>query len=348
MTKIAHLIETIELGGVLRNLETLMAHMPDVAHSRYDVQPRRQLPPVIPADTLAVIHFTASWSKLPFLAALRAMRRGAPIVLVEHSYTGNYERFVVPNIDRFRTMLRLVYRFADIVVAVSHQQAEWLVGSGVVDAGKVYVIQSSTELSRFAAIAPPVKREPGLPLRVGSLGRYHEQKGYGNLIRAMRLLPPGLATLRLAGLGPYDGMLRAMASEMANVRVEGPTGDVPGFLASIDVVAMPSRWESFGQVALEGRAAARPLIASACDGLIDQTDPAWSYSVPCDDLGALANAIRAAATADLTAMGLAARASTAGHLEYSLDRWRELAAALTTRAGSVQSGIRSVRPMRSS
>lgn len=326
--KIAHLIETIELGGVLRNLETLMTHMPDVEHVRYDVSPRRQLPPRVPGDHLAVIHFTASWSKLPFLFAMRAMRGRAPIVIVEHSYTENYERFCVPNVERFRTMLRLIYRLADRVVAVSERQAEWLVAIGAVERNRVYVIQSSTELGRFQAIAPPAPRVSGQPLRVGSLGRYHEQKGYANLIRAMGMLPVGMATLRLAGLGPYDGMLRAMATTIPNVEVEGPTHDVPGFLTSLDVVAMPSRWESFGQVALEARAAARPLISSACDGLIDQTRPEWGWSVPCDDIPGLADAICAASKADLTGMGIAARASTVRHLENSLDRWRALASEL--------------------
>ncbi len=323
--KIAHLIETIELGGVLRNLETLMAHMPDVEHSRFEVAPRRSLPPVVPADRLAVIHFTASWSKMPFLFALRAMRGRAPIVIVEHSYTENYERFCVTNVERFRTMLKLIYGTADRVVAVSERQASWLVDIGAVSRDKVFVIQSSTELTRFHSLAPPVPRESGAPLRVGSLGRYHEQKGYANLIRAVAKLPTGLATLRLAGLGPYDEMLRAMAADMPNVAIEGPTTDVPGFLSSIDVVAMPSRWESFGQVALEGRAAGRPLIASACDGLIDQTDASWGWSVPCDDITALADAMSAAAKADLNTMGLAARASTHRHLENSMDCWRALA-----------------------
>lgn len=325
MTKIAHFIETIELGGVLRNLETLMAHMPDIEHVRHDVAPRRELPPVVPKDQLVVIHFTASWSKLPYLAALRAVRGTAPVVIVEHSYTENYEKYVVPHVNRFRTMLKLLYRLADRVVAVSERQAEWLERIGVVERGKIVVIQSSTELRRFASLAPPVQRRPGEPLRVGSLGRYHEQKGYGFLIRAMRQIPPEVATLRLAGVGPYHAMLKAMAADLPHVTVEGATSDVPRFLQSIDVVAMPSRWESFGQVALEGRAAARPLIASACDGLIDQNHPSWGWSVPCDDIAGLTRAIEAAASADLTRMGLAARASVEGHLEHSLDTWRGLA-----------------------
>lgn len=324
--KIAHLIETIEMGGVLRNLETLMAHMSDVEHIRYDVSPRTQLPPVIPADQLVVIHFTASWSKLPFLAALRAMRGRAPIVIVEHSYTGAYEKYVVPNATRFHTMLKLVYSFADRVVAVSHGQGAWLRQLGVVDPAKIVVIPSSTYCGAFLGIDPPARRGASAePLRIGAYGRYHEQKGFGNLIQAMRGVPAELATLTLAGLGPYEERLKAMAAEMPNVTVGGPTKDVPGFLAAQDIVAVPSRWESFGQVALEARAAARPVIASTVDGLVEQTAPAHGWLVAEDDIAGLTEAIKAAACADLHTMGQAARRSADGHLEASLDIWRTLA-----------------------
>ena len=333
--KIAHLIETIELGGVLRNLETLMAHMSDVEHIRYEVSPRTQLPPVIPPDQLVVIHFTASWSKLPFLAALRAMRGRAPIVIVEHSYTGSYEKYVVPNAARFHTMLKLVYGFADRIVAVSHGQSAWLRQLGVVDPAKVVVIPSSTYCGAFLDIAPPARRGLiGEPLKIGAYGRYHEQKGFGNLIQAMRGLQPGMAILTLAGLGPYEERLKAMAADMPNVTVGGPTKDVAGLLATQDIVAVPSRWESFGQVALEARAAARPLIASTVDGLVEQTAPEWGWLVAEDDIAGLTKAIEAAARANLYTMGQAARRSADGHLETSLNIWRSLVCELIPASAS--------------
>ena len=329
--KIAHLIETIELGGVLRNLETLMGHMSDVEHIRYDVNPRFAIAPIIPADQLVVIHFTASWSKLPFLASLRAMRGRAPIVIVEHSYTEAYERYVVPSSARFRAMLRLVYSFADQIVAVSHGQGAWLRQLGVVDPAKITVIPSSTYCGAFADIKAPTRSGPAdEPLRIAAYGRYHEQKGFGNLILAMRGLPPGLATLHLAGLGPYAERLTEIASDMPNVTVGGPTKDVAGLLAGCDIVAVPSRWESFGQVALEARAAARPLIASAVDGLVEQTGDDWGWLVQEDDIPGLTKAIVLASQADLATMGQAARWSAEGHLETSLDIWRALADRLMT------------------
>ena len=323
--KIAHFIETIELGGVLRNLETLMAEMSGVEHVRYDVLPRRQLPPVVPADHLVVIHFTSSWSKLPYLTALRAMRGTAPIVIVEHSYTESYLKYACPSPARWKAMARLTYALADRVVAVSHGQGAWLRRLGVVAPEKVCTIPSSTNCERFQFIPPPARRGTASePLRLGTCGRYCEQKGFGNVIAAMRQISPRMATLRLAGVGPYEQDLKELSADLPHVTVEGPTSDVPGFMASLDVVTMPSRWESFGQVALEARAAARPLISSAVDGLVEQTGRDWGWLVREDDVDGLALAIRQACEADIHAMGEAARRSAAGHLETSLDAWRSL------------------------
>jgi glycosyltransferase involved in cell wall biosynthesis len=226
-------------------------------------------------------------------------------------------------------MLRLVYSFADVIVAVSHGQGAWLRSLGVVDPAKIVVIPSSTYCGGFLDIPVPTRRGSSAePLRIGAYGRYHEQKGFGNLIRAMRLLPDGLATLKLAGLGPYEQHLKELSIDMPNVTVGGPTSDVKGFLSSVDLVAVPSRWESFGQVALEARAAGRPLICSAIDGLIEQTGKDCGWLVREDDLDGLIAAISAAASADLTTMGTAARVSADGHLDASLNTWRALAARL--------------------
>jgi D-inositol-3-phosphate glycosyltransferase len=331
MLKLAHMIETIELGGVLRNLETLMAHMGDVEHIRYDVSPRRQLPPIVPADQIVVIHFTASWSKLPFLATLRAMRGNAPIVIVEHSYTDCYEKYVIPSKTRFRSMLKLVYGMADRVVAVSHGQGAWLRNLGVVDPAKVVVIPSSTYCGGYLDIPAPLdSRERNGPMKIAAYGRYHEQKGFGNLIHAMRQVSPGVAHLTLAGLGPYTERLTALAAHMPHVTVGGPTSDVTGFLRACDVVAVPSRWESFGQVALEARAAARPIICSAVDGLVEQTAKDCGWLIAEDDVPALVRVIHEAAAADLTVMGNAARVSADGHLTASLNTWRKLAGELSS------------------
>lgn len=85
MISIAHLVDDHALGGVTRTLADQSELLKDRFRiCNYDVSPRRPLPPRI-AESIALIHYTASWSKLPFLTLLRAQRANRPIVIVEHT-----------------------------------------------------------------------------------------------------------------------------------------------------------------------------------------------------------------------------------------------------------------------
>ncbi len=144
----------------------------------------------------------------------------------------------------------------------------------------------------------------------------------------MRLLPSGVATLRVAGLGPDAAKLEAMASRLGNTVVGGPIPDPAAWIADCETIVVPSRYEAFGLVALEARAAARPVIASAVDGLVEQVPSEVGMLVPPDDPDALAAALRRMAEADLGPATLAARRSAAGHVAASAHAWRRLFASL--------------------
>ncbi|NWG09335.1 MAG: glycosyltransferase family 4 protein [Nitrososphaerales archaeon] len=105
------------------------------------------------------------------------------------------------------------------------------------------------------------------------LGRLTPQKGCEYLIKAMRLLPSHLnAKLIVVG----DGWMRndlereAFGSDIGwRVRFTGflPDGEVVQLLKSADALVVPSVYEPFGMVALEGMAAGAPVVASNVDGL---------------------------------------------------------------------------------
>jgi D-inositol-3-phosphate glycosyltransferase len=321
MIRVAHLIDDPNLGGVTRTVADTLRHLGQgIAGRIVPVRTAWRLPPRVEADVI-VIDFTLSWAKLLFLLVLR-LATEAPIVIVEHSYTGAYEQRCVRRRWRFRLMLRLAYRLADKVVAVSEGQAAWLAGAGLVAPHRLVAIAQSLDLSALTPI-PDAARHTG-PLRLGAYGRYAEQKGFDVLIAAMRAVPADTATLVLAGYGPDAAALRAAADGMAHVTVGGPIDGPVGFLASVDAVVVPSRWEAYGLVGQEARAAGRPVIACAVDGLVEQVTDACGLLVPPDDASALAAAICRMATMDRAAMAAAARASVQGAFERKLEAWRDL------------------------
>ncbi|MBB4265287.1 glycosyltransferase family 4 protein [Roseospira visakhapatnamensis] len=328
--RVVHLLDDGGLGGVTRHIKDVMtsrvAQVFDM--ERVEVNPRDPWAPRFGADLLHV-HVTANWRKLPWLASLRLRHPGVPLVIEEHSYTAAYEALKVPRRRRlrFHVMLRLSYGLADRVVAVSRGQGDWLRRAGVVRPDRCAVVPTTVCTAAFAA--GEAARPSGRPLVVGAYGRYAEQKGFDVLVEAARPLDPARIRLVLAGLGPDEGRLRTQAQGLPHVHVGGPVQDVPGFLADVDVVAIPSRWEAFGLVGLEARAAGRPILVSALDGLPEQVADGGGWAVDRhDDPAAWTEALLALTPDSVTRAAVGARRSVAdAHRRYE-DAWRRLYADL--------------------
>lgn len=336
MIRIAHLLDDGALGGVTRFLDALeWSTTQTFQHERHIVSPRLSIPRSVKADAI-VVHFAMSWTKLPYLMMLRAGAPRTPIVIVEHGYSGAFESRYAPSLARFRTMLRWAYAHADRVVAVSYGQAHWMRRANLLPATKLWVIRPFTDCASLASIAPPDTASG--PLRLGAFGRYCAQKDFPTLIAAMAHVDPATAGLVLRGFGPDADALKQQAAMLPHVRVGDAVADLGVFLAGTDAIVVPSVFEPFGQVALEARLAARPLIVTDVDGLPEQVEQTFGSVVPASSPQAMAAAIKAMAAARHTPewgmMCDAARASAADHVAASVASWQRLLRDLCARQGS--------------
>ena len=320
--RIVHVLDDLAMGGVTRALKNfehpLLANLG--THETVDIR-NETVRASSPSD-IAVLHFTANWKKLAWLLDLRLRGGFAKILLIEHTYTEGFETNQVAKPDRFRQMLKIAYRLVDKVVAVSNAQREWILEHQLARPEKVVAIPQSRDCSRLLEITP-AKRKQG-PLRLRAFGRFHEQKGFDLLIQAMRRIPDDLATLEIAGTGPDEVQLRALSKDLDHVKICDPFTSPEAFLSGADVIAIPSRWEAFGLVGTEARAAGRPLLAARVDGLEDQIDAsAFPHARGC--VASIVRAIyRAGKATDISARGLAARASAKGEYNRMISRWRAL------------------------
>lgn len=339
---IVHLIDDSALGGVTRMLDALIPSLSRTGtHVRVNVKTGALYAPSMAGIDAVVMHSTVAWSKLPFLASLRARMGRRPIVIVEHSYTAALERELVTAQTRFRRMLRLAYRFADRVVSVSEGQAKWLRSAQLVPPSKLAVIPPVSLCGSLAGLALPQARAISAdnPLRLGACGRFSAQKGFEHLLDAMSRLQNAPVHLTLAGYGPLEPALRQQSAHLSNVEITGPFNDPAEFLSTVDAVVMPSRWEAYGLFAMEVRLAGRALIVTGVDGLPEQVPVSRGLIVPPNDPAALADAIRTLCTLDLAAMGADARASARHHFDDSLNAWSKLLSEL-----SQQNAVCLVRP----
>lgn len=327
--RVVHLLDDFALGGVTRGLAIFNSpEVQAVADCRVqDIAPDAMLAPRLDADVI-IIHFPPNWQRLALLASLRRRNPHARIIHVEHSYTGAGEALKVRRTGRFRLMLKLAFRLVDHVVCVSRGQANWLQGVTGQAADRISAIHPYSDNPGLATMALP---QPGDRLRIGAYGRFCEQKGFEDLIRAMQAGALPHCDLVIGGFGELEPIYRRLADGNPHIHFAGKISNVAGFLAGVDVVALPSRWEAYGQVANEAREAGRPILVAPVDGLPEQVGDA-GLVVDFNNHAGLALAIAGLTPARLAAMGEAGRAATQGCGAARAAQWAALISRLVAGA----------------
>lgn len=328
--RLVNLLDDFALGGVSRGLGVFESPAVQAVAdcSVIPVDPRSTIAPKVDADVI-VLHFPPNWRRLTFLLSLRLRNPRARIVQVEHSYTRCWEAANVRDRARFRLMLRLALRQVDQVVCVSSDQAAWLREAAGLPAAKIDIIHPYAENPGLGEVPLPSFDRPG-PLKVGAYGRFHEAKGFEQLIAAYRAGAMPGTELVIGGFGELESRLHTLAGDAPGIRFAGKIDDVAGFLGQCDIVAVPSRWEAFGQVATEAREAGRPVFVSPVDGLPEQVGHAGMV-VDFADPAAVAAAFGGLDIWKLQAMAVAARRATAGCAEKRQRHWARLIERLSFR-----------------
>ena len=103
------------------------------------------------------------------------------------------------------------------------------------------------------------------------------------------------AILALAGVGPEERPLRALANDLGiahRIRWLGWRNDVPTLLQASTALLLPSEREGMPRCIMEAFALERPVIASDIRGSRELVQPSTGILTPLADVGALARAMR--------------------------------------------------------
>lgn len=216
-------------------------------------------------DAIELVH--AHGSRAALIGILAARRAGLPSLFTAHN--------LLPPMGRFSgTVFRNVANKATMIIAVSEAVANSLVANGVSES-HITIISNGIDLLPFDRYEKAQRAERA---KVVAIGRLSPEKGFDLLIDAfetvVQMVPD--ATLQIAGDGPERTALEARArrSPVADrIRLLGRLDDTIPLLHSATLVAVPSRQEGQGLVALEAMAARRPVVATAVGGLTETILP---------------------------------------------------------------------------
>ncbi len=227
-------------------------------------------------DLVVLQHYT------PGLAAVEVARAwGIPLVWHAHAmYSATLEDTGLQSethqeLQYFRAFERTIGRQACRVVAISSYIAQLCTDLLDIPPSRIAVIPKSLHLEDFRPYSAHKKRNQ--PPIVAFVGRISWEKGLEMLLEAISQLsaqefPVHLLVAGIAEDHAYLDSIKALIQRLGisqQVMMRGFVGgvDLIKLYHQAAVVAIPSRYEAFGRVAIEAMAAGTPVVATAVGGL---------------------------------------------------------------------------------
>ncbi|HFO0256849.1 TPA: glycosyltransferase [Raoultella ornithinolytica] len=157
---------------------------------------------------------------------------------------------------------RMLSIVTDKIVCTSKYELEQGLLYGL-DENKLGVIYNGVNLSS----APPlIISERDEKIKILFLGRLDYQKGYDYLVKLIDLINGSKFHIDIVGDAVNDNITKIKKD---NVVYHGWVDfeNIKKFFTNSDFLIMPSRWESFGLVAVEAQSFGLPVVANNCSSL---------------------------------------------------------------------------------
>lgn len=261
----------------------------------------RQLKALLDREHYDIIHcHTPMGGVITRLAAGSTRNKGTKVLYTAHGFHF-YDGAPVVNWLLYYPVERLLSRRTDLLLTMNgedHRRAQTF------HAKRTEMVNGvGIDLSRFAEASreqkADVRRELGLKESdtfAFTVGNVIPRKNQAVLIRAAKELNDPSFHLFIAGDGPLEGELKALAKELGiekQVHLLGFRRDVFRLSSAADMFLFSSRQEGLSVSVMEAMACGLPIVASAIRGNTDLIDDGrGGFLVASDDAAGFADAIR--------------------------------------------------------
>lgn len=230
---------------------------------------RRLFKQKLKESDVLVVHAHLTWPF--FFTALASLGLNMRLIYTEHN-TFNKRR----KIPFFKYIERWFYARYSRIICISDgvydSLSKW-VGKSLTD--RLVVINNGARIYTFKHRDHSFEQ-----LKFVSVGSLSDKKNFCTTIKALAKLNSVDWQYDIVGEGPERAYLEKLVLELGvqnRVSLVGWSDQIERYLLNADVQLIPSLWEGFGLVAVEGMSTGLPVVASNVDGLrevLDEKNPA--------------------------------------------------------------------------
>ncbi|GHA22902.1 glycosyltransferase [Oceanisphaera arctica] len=267
------------------------------------------------------VHVHLTW---PFLYVTLASigLSNVKLIYTEHNTTNKKRK-----IPLLWLLDRLIYARYTRIICISQgvhdSLAKWI---GPKIAQRLVTIPNGSRIYRLAERPSLQGRLP----RFVSVGSLSSRKNFATAIRAIAQLRDEIECYTIIGEGPERSRLEQVikSEKLENkVQLAGWSDAIEAHLHAVDIQLIPSLWEGFGLVAVEGMSTGLPVVASNVDGLrevLDESSPSVTLINQAESVDEWVSGIRKAVT-ELHALGASSLAQSSRQQaeKFTLDKMAE-------------------------